>query len=415
MKNKYNTLSKYIYENSEREYRKETIEGLFRSVLEPVVSNQKIESCTLLKLNDLTNFSSVLKRLEFSGSHIISFSDLYQQNCSKENIWGNTEFVIVLSTRYSACLIWDYTSSQNGESSSICLLYNSKIITDISKVILDNSSEDFKDLLLKYIADRRENITLNTSVNAIASLLNDKITDIIFAENEKKQLLSNDDTLQTAEIVANKAKFIAHEIKNNLSIINLYSKILEKHLEKVELKDETAVSVSNSLNNITNASANVSALINDLRCLSVPYITEFSLKQFILNTFSLCDEKAHNAGVNFDVSEFNDINIKTDKIKLQCSLTNIIFNAIEACDNGNTIKTEINFNDNNLEIIVANNGKMIPAEIQNKIFEPEFTTKETGNGLGLAICKKQMQLLNGDILLLYSNNDETAFKIILPI
>ena len=43
MKNKFNTLQKYIFDNSVKEYRKETVNGLFRSILEPIISNQKFE------------------------------------------------------------------------------------------------------------------------------------------------------------------------------------------------------------------------------------------------------------------------------------------------------------------------------------------------------------------------------------
>ena len=51
MKNNFNTLLKYIFNESVNiEYRKETINGLFRAIIEPVISNQKFESCILFKL-----------------------------------------------------------------------------------------------------------------------------------------------------------------------------------------------------------------------------------------------------------------------------------------------------------------------------------------------------------------------------
>ena len=90
--------------------------------------------------------------------------------------------------------------------------------------------------------------------------------------------------LKTASVVSEKAKFIAHEIKNNLSIINLYSKITEKRLSKVELEDETKVSVETAIKNINTASETISSLINDLRSLSAPYITDLSVKNIVLNT-----------------------------------------------------------------------------------------------------------------------------------
>lgn len=415
MKNRYNTLSKYIFEYSNKEYRKETIEGLFRAIIEPVVSNQKLESCVLIRLKDVSSFDSVLKRLKFSTSNLLSYSDLFEENEEIENIWNDTEFIVVLSQRYSAVLIWDYSYFSYNDTSNICLLYNSKIITEIAKLILDNSKRDFKELLLKYSPDRRENLILNHSINNIASILNEKNLELVFSENEKKQLSDSDDTIQTAEIIADKAKFIAHEIKNNLSIINLYSKILEKRVDGIKSESEISESINNSLKNITTASENVSSLISDLRCLSTPYITEVSLKEFILNTIMLCEEKANKAKVSIAVENFEDITIHTDKIKLQCALTNIIFNAIEACRENCKIAIEPKKSDKNISITVKNNGVMIPENIQNKIFDVNFTTKEKGNGLGLAICKKEMNLINGDIIFEYSNESETSFNIILPI
>ena len=415
MKNKYNTLSKYIFEYSNKEYRKETIDGLFRAIIEPVVSNQKLESCVLVRLKDISSFDSVLKRLKFSTSNLLSYSDCFEENEEKEQIWNDTEFIVILSQRYSAVLIWDYSYSSNKDFSNICLLFNSKIITEIARLILNNSKRDFKELLLKYSPDRRENLTLNNSINNIASLLNEKNLELVFSENEKKQLSDTDDTVQTAEIVADKAKYIAHEIKNNLSIINLYSKILEKRIDRVNAEGEISESINNSLKNITTASENVSSLISDLRCLSTPYITELSLKEFILNTIMLSEEKANKANVAISVESFEDITIHTDKIKLQCALTNIIFNAIEACNPNCKVLIEVNKSEKDIIITIKNNGKMIPDDIQGKIFDVNFTTKEKGNGLGLAICKKEMNLINGDILLEYSNETETSFNIILPI
>ncbi len=415
MKNKYNTLSKYIFEYSEREYRRESIEALFRAVLEPVISNQKLESCVLLKLNNYDNCKSLIQRLNFSSANILKYDDNSGENCSKENIWGSTEFIVVLSQRYSAVLIWDYSYSVQEDCSNICLLYNSKIITDIAKSILDNSTVDFKSELEKYIPDRRENLNMNLSVNTIALMLNDRIEEYRFSENEKDKILDVNDTYKTAEIVANKAKFIAHEIKNNLSIINLYSKILEKRLENVKFEAEISESVNNSIKNITNASENVSSLISDLRCLSLPYKTEFSLKQFILNTVMQCEEKANKAEVEIKAEDFKDITVNTDKLKLQCTLTNLIYNAIEACKKGNKINTECIIRDNSINIYVKNNGDMIPTEIQGKIFDSEFTTKEEGNGLGLAVCKIQMEQINGSVELEKSDEKETVFKITLPV
>ena len=412
MKNKFNTLQKYIFDNSVKEYRKETVNGLFRAILEPVVSNQKFESFILYRLFDLKEKESYLKRLEFSGAKLYNFSATLENNCEKENIWGTTEFVVIIGQRYSVALIWDY-STGTGETSDVCLLYNSSIISEIAKLILDNSKEDFKELLQKYVPDRRENLILNKSISNIASCLDEKNEEILYKIAESKHPIDSDEMLKTASAVSEKAKFIAHEIKNNLSIINLYSKITEKRLAGIELDNEIRISVDNSIKNITNASETISSLINDLRSLSAPYFVDLSLKNVVLNTVMMCEEKAKKAGVKLIVSDFDDCIISTDKTKLESSITNLIFNAIEACTEGCSVCVDCYIEPKEVRVFVKNNGEKIPTTIQSKIFEADFTTKEKGNGFGLAICKSQMQTVNADINLVHSNDVETLFEIVM--
>ncbi|MCD7878807.1 MAG: hypothetical protein LUG16_02605, partial [Candidatus Gastranaerophilales bacterium] len=133
MKNKYNLLHKYIFDKTVKEYTKETVNGLFRSILEPVISNQKFESVILFRLLDSSEIGSTLKRLSFSGAQIYSFSDTLKEfgfdNSQKDDIWGQTQFLVLIGQRYSAALIWDYSLSDN-QNTDVCLLYNSHTIID---------------------------------------------------------------------------------------------------------------------------------------------------------------------------------------------------------------------------------------------------------------------------------------------
>ncbi len=413
MRNKFNTLQKYIFEYSVKEYRKETVNGLFRSILEPIVSNQKFESCILFRLFDLKEKENYIKRLEFSGAKIVNFSDALENNCEKQNIWEQTEFVIVLGQRYSVALIWDYSTGSMQNCTNVCCLYNSSIITEISKLVLENSTYDFKELLQKYVPDRRQNLILNNAMRNLADCLNDKNEEILYKIAESKHPIDTDDMLKTANIVSEKAKFIAHEIKNNLSIINLYSKITEKRLANVVFDDDTKLSIDTAIKNINTASETISSLINDLRSLSAPYITKLSIKTLVLNTVMLCEEKAKKAGVELIVTDFSDCMIDTDKVKFESALTNLIFNAIEACTEGCSVCVDCFVEPKEVRVFVKNDGDKIPSALHNKIFEVDFTTKQKGNGLGLAICKSQMRLVNGDINLVHSNNVETLFEIVM--
>lgn len=416
MKRNYNTLKKYILDCSTKDLSEETVNGLFRAILEPIISNQKFEAIVLLKINNPKKMESFIKRLTFLDLKILSFNDELEaygiSNNEADNIWGDTEFVVVLGQRYSAVLMWDNTLTTQEKKTPVCLIYNSKIINEISRTILENSKEDFKNYILKYCPDRRENVILNKSIRNIANILDDKNSEITFKEFENNNS-EKDDTVQTSKAIADKAKFIAHEIKNNLSIINLYSKITQKRFESIKTNEETKESVNTAITNIEKASQTISYLINDLRCLSSTYLTEVNLQYIVLSTIALCQEKANQANVEIRTENLLDYQINTDKNKLECALMNIIFNATEAIENNGIINIDTKENENYISITISNNGAPISKENQERIFEQDFTTKPKGNGLGLAICKKQMQEIGGDIKLLKSDETETIFEILI--
>lgn len=415
MKITHNTLQKYIFDNSVKNYTKKTVTGLFRSILEPIISNQKFEAHIFFRLFDLDEKESIIKRLEFSGAKLHSYNDNLKDygltSEEKNGIWGRTEFVIILGQRYSVALIWNYELSQTSGYTPVCLIYNSSKITEIIKTIAENSKSDLKEIISKYTPDRRENSILNKSIKNIADLLNEKNEELTFSEAEKNHEEDKNETLKNAAAVSEKAKFIAHEIKNNLSVINLYTKITEKRFEKIEANAETQESVNTALKNVQKASESISYLINDLRCLSLPHISEVSIKNIIFNTIMLCEEKAKNKNINIEIKNIIDETLNTDKVKIECAIMNIIYNAIEACDFGREIEIDTVKTSDFYEIIISNNGEPIKKEHINKIFIPDFTTKEKGNGLGLAICKNQLNLIGGDIELIGSDEEKTSFKI----
>ncbi|MCQ2256787.1 MAG: HAMP domain-containing histidine kinase [Bacteroidaceae bacterium] len=85
-------------------------------------------------------------------------------------------------------------------------------------------------------------------------------------------------------------------------------------------------------------------------------------------------------------------------------IINIVKNAIEA----SATKIHISayqYNNNPLRIVIANNGKTISEEEQKEIFVPFFTTKKTGNGIGLSLCRQIMTISGGSIELLPANTN----------
>jgi signal transduction histidine kinase len=111
----------------------------------------------------------------------------------------------------------------------------------------------------------------------------------------------------------------------------------------------------------------------------------------------------------------NTAPIFIDENRLLSSLVNIIKNGIESIDiKGNiSVLAEIK---NNFGIIkISNNGKVIPQNKQQTIFECGYTDKKNGCGLGLHICKQYLESQNCEIRLIRSTKNETTFEIKIPV
>ncbi|MFO1022165.1 MAG: ATP-binding protein [Planctomycetales bacterium] len=95
---------------------------------------------------------------------------------------------------------------------------------------------------------------------------------------------------------------------------------------------------------------------------------------------------------------------------------NLILNSMDATDEGGTIEISTNLEDKLLKITFRDDGSGIPLEDQQRIYQPYFTTKPTGTGLGLFVCQNIMdQMLGGKIELVRSSAEGTTFLVTLPV
>lgn len=92
-------------------------------------------------------------------------------------------------------------------------------------------------------------------------------------------------------------------------------------------------------------------------------------------------------------------------------MVNLIKNAVQAGASRIEIEACINAEEQ-VRIVVSNNGKAISRESQEQIFVPFFTTKPNGSGIGLSISRQIMNLHNGSIDLLESTPEKTVFELV---
>jgi len=107
----------------------------------------------------------------------------------------------------------------------------------------------------------------------------------------------------------------------------------------------------------------------------------------------------------------NDMTIKCDNNKLKRVFSNLVINAVQAMDYHGTINIRTMDKDNHTVIEVEDTGKGIPENLMDKIFEPLFTTKEYGTGLGLKTCKNIIEQHKGKMTF---RNNPTIFIVMLP-
>ena len=214
------------------------------------------------------------------------------------------------------------------------------------------------------------------------------------------------------EIIYEQSRCIAHEMRNHLSICELYTQIIRKNLEKEGIKNS---SIENALNCINKSLKIMNNNLLDLKSLNNFSPKICSIKKILEEGIKLSQVYICEKDIKITSDLQTDANVYIDENKFLACIVNIIKNAIEAISNDGEIHVSLQLADNNAHIKISNNGEAISEEKQKAIFEEGFTTKQTGSGLGLHICANNLKAQNAVLKLIESTEQKTVFEIILPV
>jgi signal transduction histidine kinase len=192
----------------------------------------------------------------------------------------------------------------------------------------------------------------------------------------------------------------------------MYTQIIRKHLEKSAMENP---SIDNALDCIQNSVKIIGANLLDLKSLNNLNLQIFDFKNIILSGVELSKAYIFDKDITIETFVKNTANIKIDENKFLSCIVNILKNAIEAIESKGKIEVIAEIKDNIGIIKISNNGKPIPKEKQNAIFNIGFTTKKSGCGLGLALCQSQLQAQGATLELVCSNATQTRFEIKIPV
>ncbi len=217
------------------------------------------------------------------------------------------------------------------------------------------------------------------------------------------------------------AAVVAHEINNPLSGILTYSKLVKRWIDKNAAASPKKDEMKGSLDLVASESKRCGELVKNL--LSFSRVSPMNLawcdlSQVIDRCMRLVQHKMELAGIQLHLDLAAGLPmVHCDPAQIEQVVLAMVINAIDAIpQEGNLwISTRVN-EKSAIELVISDDGGGIPAEHLPHIFEPFYTTKESGgSGLGLAISENIVERHGGNIEVNSIVGQGTTFKIVLPV
>ena len=206
-------------------------------------------------------------------------------------------------------------------------------------------------------------------------------------------------------------RVLTHEIMNTVSPIASLSDALSKSMDK---DGHSPLDVKAGLDTISDSSKNLIKFVETYRELSGvarPARKAIDLQELIDGVMALNREYAASCGAvcSYRPQEA-DLMIYADEGQISQILINLIKNALQADARHIDISARLG-KDDEVIVLVANDGEPIPPSAREQIFIPFYTTKKEGSGIGLSLARQIMRQHNGSIELLQSDASRTVFEL----
>lgn len=223
--------------------------------------------------------------------------------------------------------------------------------------------------------------------------------------------------LQQAERLAAMGRMVstvAHEVRNPLQNIQMGVDAMHKKIgqdkDKREILEEINYGVG-ILNEI------IGELLEYAKPLELHY-SSLSVRQLVEQVLKTLTHKLPNIDTHLEL-ECEERKISVDTVRFAEVLVNLISNAVEAMPNGGNLKIHSRLHENDgtpvLRLSISDTGAGIKQEHMERIYEPFFTTKTRGIGLGIPACKKIIEAHSGSLFITSKLNEGTRVEITLPI
>lgn len=234
-------------------------------------------------------------------------------------------------------------------------------------------------------------------------------TIVIFRDiTEEKLMQENITTKDKMQSLGNLISSIAHEIRNPLTSIRAYVELIPRKFDNPKFREMVCKDIPTEIDRLN-------SLINDLLEYSrpqKPFREKTDLYEVVNKVILLLKNKLQTENIIIENNTDKNTALYIDKNQLRQVLINIVLNAVECLDKQDKrIVIWSKVNNDCVLLYIMDNGCGIQEETINKIFNPFFTTKDSGTGLGLFICYQLLSENNATIEVQSSIDKGTTFTI----
>lgn len=270
-----------------------------------------------------------------------------------------------------------------------------------------------------FISDRMKEIKLGRTNEAIVWKRNDEIGELVAEYNRMVQQLEASAALlaksEREGAWREMARQVAHEIKNPLTPMKLSIQYLQKAIDN-NAADTKAISknVAQTLVEQIDYLSNIASDFSNFANIGNAQLEKINLEQSLQAVIDLFGMNAETNLV-FHSAKL-PVWVQGDKTQMNRLFTNLIRNAVESvpADRIPSVQVQLIADGSTATVTIKDNGNGIETNLRDKIFEPNFTTKTSGTGLGLAMCKGIVEQMKGSIWFETENGNGTVFYVQLP-
>lgn len=211
---------------------------------------------------------------------------------------------------------------------------------------------------------------------------------------------------------------VAHEIRNPLTAIKARLFTLQQNLSPTAAEYEDSTVIGNEINRLERI---VKAVLQFARP-AEPAFSVLGVVPIITEVHKLLEPELRRKGVELRLEEIDPSPVKIDPEQIKQVLINLVQNAAESIEQGGVVRIRARRSHDvlrgqygkSLRIEVQDTGRGISAEVEKRLFDPFFSTKEGGTGLGLAIAARIIEKHSGELQYRPNTERGVTFSIILP-